>query len=98
MGQINIVDYPRPCCCFSNLSLVSRGGGGGAQPPDSHQYFLSLGIVLFGRVSWGGYDEHVRSREVVLRMQCGLTECSMNVQQAWPGRKRSDIGVKSVNT
>ena len=81
MGHVNIVDYPRPCCCFSHLLLVSAGGGGGTAPrPPSIFQVLSLGIVLFGRVR--GYNVHVRSREVVLRMQCGLTECSMNVQQA----------------
>ena len=42
-----------------------------------------------------GYNEHVLNREVVLRMQCGLTEYSINVQQAWPGRERSDIGVNT---
>ena len=80
---------------FQTCRWFLRGGGGGAQPPDSHQYFLSLGIVLFGRVRGVGYNEHVRSREVVLRMQCGLTECSMNVQQVWPDRERCDIGVNT---
>ena len=91
MGHVNIVDYPRPRCCFSNLSLVSvgMGGGGGGHSPQTPSMFSKF----FGRVR--GYNEHGRSREVVLRMQCGLTECSMNVQQAWPGRERSEIGVNT---
>ena len=53
MGHVNIVDYPRPRCCFSNLSLVSVGMGG-AQPPDPHQCFLSSSDVLGGIMNMEG--------------------------------------------